>query len=617
MGACVQCANKNCFVAFHVTCGRRAHLFLKMKNPHGNISDHSYYKAFCDKHVSPDWRKEHLVDTATTEAKEFYRRTMRGRRWADSQQAALSAPVPPQTDLLDGTEDGDPNDPLSAAGNNKRKKLALQKKIWRLPGGAPIVPNFVYTEVEKALSKFAIRKRKEFCMEACKYWSLKREARRGAPLIKRFQAQMEAFTSMEVTRRNFFAMGAAGRPKLDRRVKFAEHLEKDMSIVLGLCEQIQDRERQKLADAEMLSQLVDTMYFPNLPPLRAILEKAQIYDANVPTSKHYFKEGLDALQAKMDERSITSVAAFTVELAKAFSTAIRTADTGDGSRNGDTDSISEHKSQANLQKEKRARGKRIVQMLKPALQDATRMESELGFRTYDVEWREIEAMLKECTEVTPGPVHLAVGSGAACDSQCKPTHALNGSHVSELNRKLDQNEDVEMTDVNDRHQLGGEHLSNGYESTPNGVHAPNSHPIGHPNGPLTIQVGSSEAVDAISGSTNFLIPPLSNSGSTILSTNPDSLTPPRHDKDLLAPISQGGVMWYLQAFDPVGTTLHDERWTGREVLRGMSEELSELDDDAMNDLAEMHDVKANGERPELLEITAAERPRPKPKKRRR
>ncbi len=53
------------------------------------------------------------------------------------------------------------------------------------------------------LIKFNVRKRKEFVQEACKYWTLKREARRGAALLKRLQLQMEAFSSMEITRSNF------------------------------------------------------------------------------------------------------------------------------------------------------------------------------------------------------------------------------------------------------------------------------------------------------------------------------------------------------------------------------------------------------------------------------
>ena len=51
-----------------------------------------------------------------------------------------------------------------------------------------------------------------------------------------------------------------------------------------------------------------------------------------------------------------------------------------------------------------------------------------------------------------------------------------------------------------------------------------------------------------------------------------------------ATISQGGIPWYVEAFDPVGTTIHDERWMGQEVLRAMSEELSEMDEDELTGL---------------------------------
>ena len=44
---------------------------------------------------------------------------------------------------------------------------------------------------------------------------------------------------------------------------------------------------------------------------------------------------------------------------------------------------------------------------------------------------------------------------------------------------------------------------------------------------------------------------------------------------------EGGIPWWAEPFDPEGTTIHDERWTGPEVLRGMSEELSEMDDDEL------------------------------------
>lgn len=138
------------------------------------------------------------------------------------------------------------------------------------------MPELVYRNVEHSLgNKFPIRKRKEFIQEACKYWTLKREARRGAALLKRLQLQMEAFSSMEITRRNFAGMGAAGGPRLQRRIEFAEHLEGDMEQVREMCKLVKDREAKKLEDALLLRDIINTIYFPIPTILQPILDKAQ------------------------------------------------------------------------------------------------------------------------------------------------------------------------------------------------------------------------------------------------------------------------------------------------------------------------------------------------------
>lgn len=136
-----------------------------------------------------------------------------------------------------------------------------------------MVPQAVYHNVENALIKFNVRKRKEFVQEACKYWTLKREARRGAALLKRLQLQMEAFSSMEITRRNFAGMGAAGRPRLQRRIEFAEALEDDMEQIRVLCENVKKREALKLNDVMILKDILDAVYFPIPAILRPILKR--------------------------------------------------------------------------------------------------------------------------------------------------------------------------------------------------------------------------------------------------------------------------------------------------------------------------------------------------------
>lgn len=202
---------------------------------------------------------------------------MRGRLWADSQQAAMAmtaalANDPPMPELI---EDGGSTKANHSHNVEKRNRNQAAKVIWRLPSGAPVIPAAVYNSVESSLQRFTIRKRKEYAAEACKYWTLKREARRGAALLKRLQLQMETFTSMEITRRNYVGMGAAGRVRLQRRIDFAKKLQEDVAKLRVLGEEIRKREEEKLKDAEMLKDVIDTVYFPLHPLLWPILERAQ------------------------------------------------------------------------------------------------------------------------------------------------------------------------------------------------------------------------------------------------------------------------------------------------------------------------------------------------------
>lgn len=281
MGACIQCGSRQCFQAFHVTCARRAKLFLKMKSTHGPAVclDASVLKAYCNKHVPADYRAEVDVDTATAEARSFYRREMRGRQWADSQTSALTIGTTQQAASNEALEDmmvEDEAQMAAATPGQRKKRMEIQKKIWRLPSGAPIVPEKVCKAVETALIKFnPLPKRKEFVAEACKYWTMKREARKGAALLKRLQLQMETFSTAEIGRRDFAALGPSGGPRLDRRIEFAKSLEKEMTAVQQLCYDMLEREKLKKDDAEFLQSYVDTVYFPLHPLLSPILERAK------------------------------------------------------------------------------------------------------------------------------------------------------------------------------------------------------------------------------------------------------------------------------------------------------------------------------------------------------
>jgi NuA3 HAT complex component NTO1 len=66
------------------------------------------------------------------------------------------------------------------------------------------------------------------------------------------------------------------------------------------------------------------------------------------------------------------------------------------------------------------------------------------------------------------------------------------------------------------------------------------------------------------------------------------LTPPQSNgsfgRDPANMLSEGGMPWYLQGFDLKGTSAVEEQWTGRDAVRSLSEELTDMDDDALKDL---------------------------------
>jgi NuA3 HAT complex component NTO1 len=277
MGACIQCSNKNCYQAFHVTCARRAQLYLKMKTATGALAvldGNMVLRAFCDKHCPPDYTEEHHVAQATKAAKRFYKKNMKGRIWADNHAVANIMAAQYREAPGGGQGDDAQLDPHNSAIVVDKRKGASPKNVWRLPSGAPVIPQAVFDVVEAALQRFPIRKRKDFVSEACRYWTLKREARRGAALLKRLQLQMDAFTSMELTRRNFAAMGPDGKDRLARRLQFAQKLVQDLEHLKSLTDDVVEREKIKLDAAELEQEFVDECYFPIVGLLSSAIEKA-------------------------------------------------------------------------------------------------------------------------------------------------------------------------------------------------------------------------------------------------------------------------------------------------------------------------------------------------------
>ena len=55
--------------------------------------------------------------------------------------------------------------------------------------GPPLVPRIILERVLQYIGKVSVRHKREFVALICRYWSLKREARRGAALLKRLHLE--------------------------------------------------------------------------------------------------------------------------------------------------------------------------------------------------------------------------------------------------------------------------------------------------------------------------------------------------------------------------------------------------------------------------------------------
>jgi len=56
--------------------------------------------------------------------------------------------------------------------------------------GPPLVPAMIVDRILEYIQKARLRKMRECIETICRYWSLKREARRGAPLLKRLYLEV-------------------------------------------------------------------------------------------------------------------------------------------------------------------------------------------------------------------------------------------------------------------------------------------------------------------------------------------------------------------------------------------------------------------------------------------
>lgn len=243
MGACIQCANRSCFTAFHPTCAKRAMLSMTMtKGVQGAVLDKSTMAAYCHKHSPPNYNQEHDVK-ADIERARLYFSTI-GSTDHEMQQ---SFKVDKGKEI-----------------KNKNKKL-LDRKRWKTVRGTPIPPNYFITVLELFFGKLKIKDGSSLAQNIVKYWTMKREMKRGAPLIRRTDATVYS----------------AGNPeKIPEKIKFSERLLKDISSLEEIGQLLIRKANVELERHLTETEMVKTAYFAHNMLIKGVLDRMVKVDSS-------------------------------------------------------------------------------------------------------------------------------------------------------------------------------------------------------------------------------------------------------------------------------------------------------------------------------------------------
>ncbi|RGP78137.1 3 hat complex component nto1 [Fusarium longipes] len=556
--------------AFHVTCARRSRLFLKMKTSQGALAvldGGMVLKAFCDKHCPPDYAQEHNIHQATKAAKKFYKRTMRNRIWADNTVTANNIAARHRDALAEQPSDESQPSGNKTSTSGDKKKGQSPKNMWKMPSGAPVIPQAVFEIVEASIQRFPFRKRKDFLSEACRYWTLKRQKRRGAALLKRLQLQMESFSSMELTRRDFAAMGPSGKTRLTRRIEFAEDLIKELEQLKDLASQIVEREQIKVDASELEQEFVDECYFPVAKLLNPAIDRA------ISLDKDLFKDGLNKLQNRTNTRFYVTVMSFAMDLCKVISDGIATTPEPKPSTNVTQPEVNDGSSAKNMFsdiRERRKLGKRILKAVQPFLETALRVESEISQKPFEGLQKELEDTIDKSVE--PHRPLTATSLDKSMDPSDEANDTIMVDAELQITVKADSTEGGDAMDTTsdggnidvstnidvDTSGITKTEAGEKQESLPNTVQSSDTPPDtdGYVSKPQTVQSGPPT-------------PPQSNGS---LGLEPSD------------PLTDGGVLWYLKGLAPKGTSVLEEQWAGRDAVRTLSEDLTDLDEEALRGL---------------------------------
>ena len=329
-----------------------------------------------------------------------------------------------------------------------------------------------------------------------------------------------------------------------------------------------------------------------------------------------FREGFSRLEEGLSIRYYTSVTSFSEDFAAEINAALGASashDTNDA--HAPTDGAFPVRDIPHDYKEKKKLANRIVKAVKGPLEDALRMESELFQRPFEKELRRLDGLLEKSVHSRRDSI---CGTQPAND-EAEMTRQKTLTNGAGSNDHEDGTVGATEMEIDPDSTQAAQQLLSAEEPKQNNKESPSS------KNKSKRQQPTPESVLATNGVNGYDHRPSIRGGSGLrqagnLAQLSEPPTPPMSSGGDSQPLSHGGIPWYMEPFDPVGTTIEEERWTGRELVRGMSEDLSDMDEEELSGLVDVDDIDtgqdpANGVS-EQQAADAAEKKRKAAKRRR-
>jgi len=243
-------------------------------------------------------------------------------------------------------------------------------------------------------------------------------------------------------------------------------------------------------------------------------------------------------------------------------------------------------------RERKKLGKRILKAVQPQLEVALRLEAEANHRSFESLKQELEATIEASLEYRPkvvatnGDVEGEKSQDVIMVDSSVAVIAANGLKHEDVGT-TGSNVDVVMTDT-----------GNQGTSTDGNIDVDTSSPMAIDNAQGKDDMATAahpqvtETKPDISVMNNDLdvnTPPETNGYNSMMpASQPAPPTPPQSNSSLERQpsdtLTDGGVLWYLQGFEPEGTSAIQEESEETNAVRSQSEELTEIDDDELKGL---------------------------------